>query len=349
MGFLLKRITVIIISLIVLFAIYIFVSTGFFRAINNRFDGEILKTIDLPGAEDITISSSDDFALISSTKRGHFPPTKEEHGGIYYMDLNNEDLEVIKLTNDFQASFAPHGISIFKKDSTHKVIAVNHTPDGHSLEVFTLKNKMLNFETSLKDPLMVSPNDVVFVDEKRFYFTNDHKYTTGIGRYLEDYLGLAISNVIYFDGQKYKEVAKGIAYANGINYDRNRSLLYVASPRKFLVKVYNRNPDGSLEFIEDIPCGTGVDNIEFDSEGNLWIGAHPNLLRFAAYAKGKEKTSPSEIIKISYRGKGDYTIEQVYMDDGSAMSASTVAAPFKDLILTGNVMDDKFLILKTNN
>lgn len=349
MGYLLKRITIIILSIIVLFVLYIFVSTGFFRTINNHFDGEIAKTIVLPGAEDITISLSDDFALISSTKRGHFPPAKEEHGGIYYMDLNNEDLEVIKLTNDYKASFAPHGISIFKKDSTYKVIAVNHTPDGHSLEVFTLKDKILSFEKSLKDPLMVSPNDVVYLDENRFYFTNDHKYTKGIGRYLEDYLGLAISNIIYFDGEKYQEVAKGIAYANGINYDAGRSLLYVASPRKFLVKVFKRNSDGSLEFIEDIPCGTGVDNIEFDREGNLWIGAHPNLLRFAAYAKGKKKTSPSEIIKISYRGKGDYTIEQVYLDDGSKMSASTVAAPYQDLILTGNVMDDKFLVLKIKN
>ena len=349
MGYLLKRITIIIISMIVLFVIYVFVSTGFFRTINNHFDGEILKTIALPGAEDITISLSDEFALISSTKRGHFPPAQEEHGGLYYMDLNDENFEVKKLTDDFKASFAPHGISMFKKDSTYRVIAVNHTPQGHSLEVFNLKDKVLSFEKKLKDPLMVSPNDVVFIDENRFYFTNDHKYTKGIGRYLEDYLGLAISNVIYFDGEKYLEVAKGIAYANGINYDADRSLLFIASPRKFLIKVYKRNPDGSLKFIEDISCGTGVDNIEFDSNGNLWVGAHPNLLRFAAYAKGKEKTSPSEIIKISYHDKGDYTIEQVYMDDGSAMSASTVAAPIRDIILTGNVMDDKFLVLKNKN
>ena len=53
--------------------------------------------------------------------------------------------------------------------------------------------------------------------------------------------------------------------------------------RKFLVKVFSRSTDGSLEFIEDIPCGTGVDNIEFDEEGNLWIGSHPSLLTFSAY------------------------------------------------------------------
>jgi len=34
------------------------------------------------------------------------------------------------------------------------------------------------------------------------------------------------------------------------------------------------------------------------------------------------------------------------MEDGSKMSASTVAATFNTLIFTGNVMDNTFLILK---
>jgi arylesterase / paraoxonase len=139
------------------------------------------------------------------------------------------------------------------------------------------------------------------------------------------------------------------AYANGINFDANRNLLFVASPRKFLIKVFSVQTDGALEFIEDIDCNSGVDNIEFDTEGNLWVGAHPNLLRFAAYAKGKEATSPSEIIKIKYNGKNDYTVETVYLEDGSEMSASTVAAPFGNLLITGNVKDDAFLILKKAN
>jgi arylesterase/paraoxonase len=120
----------------------------------------------------------------------------------------------------------------------------------------------------------------------------------------------------------------------------------VASPRKFLVKVYKTNTDGSLNFIENIDCGTGVDNIEFDNEGRLWIGAHPNLLKFASYAKGKVEHSPSEIIRIDYRGTKNYTVESIYLEDGTTMSGSTVAAPFGDLLITGNVMDDSFLILK---
>lgn len=265
------------------------------------------------------------------------------------MDLKSGNYNVKPLTSNFKKAFAPHGISMFKKDSTYKVAAISHTASGHSIEIFTLKREKLIFEKSLTDASMVSPNDVVFIDENRFYFTNDHFYTEGFGRFMEDYVGYSASNVIYFDGENYTKVASRIAYANGINFDAKRNLLFVASPRKFLVKVYSRNPDGSLDFIEDIPCGTGVDNIEFDAQGNIWIGAHPNLLKFASYAKGKEEFSPSEIIKIIYRGKNDYTIETVYLEDGKAMSASTVAAPFGDLLITGNVMDDAFLILKRNN
>jgi len=165
---------------------------------------------------------------------------------------------------------------------------------------------------------------------------------------LEEYGGLAVSNVIYSNGTTYQEVADGIKYANGINFDANRNLLFVASPRGFLVKVFSRNPDASLSFIQDIPCGTGVDNIEFDKKANLWIGCHPNLIRFSAYSKGKKATSPSEIIKINFESKDNYTVQKVYVDDGQVMSGASVAAPFGDLILAGNVMDKTFLVLKSN-
>ena len=346
LTFSIKKIGIVVILFLFIFIANILITTGFFRSIENQFDGIIVKKIELSGAEDITVSNTDLFALISSTNRTVYPPTEEQQGGLYLMDLKNENFTIKHLTADFSKSFAPHGISMIKKDSTYKIFTVNHTSEGHSVEVFKLVKNQLSYIKTLTDKTMISPNDIVLIDEHKFYFTNDHKYTKGIGQLVEDYAGLSLSNVVYFDGENYHEVANGIAYANGINFDAKRNLLYVASPRKFLVKVYTRNNDGTLNFIEDIPCGTGVDNIELDKNGKLWIGGHPNLLRFASYAKGKKETSPSEIITIDYRGLNDYIIEQIYLDDGSTMSSSSVAAPFEELILAGNVKDDAFLILK---
>lgn len=331
-----------------IFVAHVFISTGFFRTIENKFDGEIIKKIALPGAEDIVISRIDSFAIISSTEGRTLPKMNIEKGGLYFIDLRNNNFKPVLLTESFNNQFAPHVISMVKTDSTYSIAAVNHTEEGHFLEFFNLNGQNLKHTKTLKSEAIISPNDIVLLDENRFYFTNDHIYEKGIGRFLEDYVGIEIANVVYFDGKNYTEVTDGIAYANGVNFDKKRNLLFVASPRKFLVKVYKVNADNSLEFIEDIDCGTGVDNIEFDTEGNLWIGSHPNLLHFAEYAKGNKEKSPSEIIKINYKAKGDYTIEQMYMEDGTEMSASTVAATFGDLILVGNVMDKHFLILKRN-
>ena len=341
-----KRILYAVLILTVLFIANIFISTGFFRTIENKFDGEILKRIAITGAEDMAISREDGFAIISSTKRNSIPNTNQESGGLYYIDLKNEKFEPILLTDSFNKPFAPHGISIFQNNSVYTIAAINHTKQSDFIEIFELNGTELTHVKSLKDEAIFSANDIVLLDENRFYFTNDHKYENGVQRLAEDYLGLAISNVIYFDGKDFTQVADEIAYANGINFDKKRNLLFVASPRKFLVKVYKKNKDNSLTFIEDIDCKTGVDNIELDEENNLWIGSHPNLLHFAAYAKGEKETSPSEIIKITYNAKADYNIEQIYMEDGSEMSGSTIAIPYGNLILAGNVMDSHFLILK---
>ena len=345
---LLKRLLLSLFCILLFFVGNVLLSTGFFRSIIPEFDGTIVKKVAIPGAEDITISRNDAFAVISSTNRKARLLGQEETGGLYLMDLNDPDFKPLALTEQFEGGFAPHGISMLKKDSTYQVLAINHANGEHSIEVFELQGKVLRHQQTLKDPTMIQPNDIIHIDENRFYFTNDHGYTEGFGKWAEEYLGLAVSNVVYFDGNNYREVADGIAYANGINYDGDRNLLFVASPRGFLVKVYEIEADGTLTFVENIPCQTGVDNIEFDEDGNLWIGSHPNLLRFSSYAKGKRETSPSEIIKIDYRDTGDYTVEKIYVANGEDMSASTVAATYGNLILTGNVMDENFLILKRN-
>lgn len=339
------KILLVLVFILVAFVANIFISTGYFRTIEYHFEGEVVKEISLSGAEDIMISPDEDFAIISSTDRRKQRTEGKIEGGLYIMDLTTDDFNISPLTT-LRSDFGPHGISMKKVDSTYKIMAINHNSRGHFVEVFSLSNNELTHLETLTNELIISPNDLVMIDENRFFFTNDHKYTEGLGRLAEDYLGLSFSNVIYFDGSTYREVANGIAYANGINFDADRNLLFVASPRKFAVKVYNVLANGDLEHIEDIDTGTGVDNLEFDSEGNIWSGCHPNLLQFSAYAAGKEEIAPSEIIKIDYRGKNDYTVETIYLEDGSTMSAASVAAPFKNYILAGNVMDDSFFIIK---
>ncbi|MDG1433092.1 MAG: hypothetical protein P8Q41_03735 [Saprospiraceae bacterium] len=348
-----KRILKIVLSLsliLALFVFYILFSTGSFRTIEHMFNGQIMMKVPIVGAEDIQLSRDDHFMIISSDDRAGRRDGKPSQGGLYFLDLKNPLVAPRLLTNQSNVSkpFYPHGISMIKIDSAkYKVYAINHPDENvHMIESCMLENGVLTKDSIYVDENIFSPNDIVAIDEHQFYFTNDHGFKSGFGKLAEDYFGLKVSNIIFYDGGNFREVASGIAYANGINYDPTRSLLFVASPRDFLVKVFKVETNGDLTFIEDIDCGTGVDNIEFGEDGKLWIGCHPNLIHFGEYAKGKRAISPSEIITIDYRGKGDYTLEQIYEDDGTNMSGSTVAPTYEDLIFVGNVMDDHFLILK---
>ena len=346
--------------IIVAMVVYIMATTGFFRDIENRFDGSQLAKIDIPGAEDFAISYEDDFLIISSDPRRLDEDGNPRSGDLYFMDLKDGNFKPELISGTFNKPLYPHGISMLKLDSAkYQLLVINHVPRSgvveldhlekdHYIEVFELNGKQLSHIETKDHALIKSPNDVVAIDKETFYFTNDHFSDSSFGRFREDYLAWPNTNVVYYDGSDYEIVDDGITYANGINFDKQNNRLFVASPRSFLIKVYDVNSDGSLSHVEDIDCNTGVDNIEFDQDGKIWIGCHPSLLVFAEYAAGRQEKAPSELITIDYRGKGDYDIETIYMSDGSDMSASTVASIYGNKIFVGNVMDPGFLVLERN-
>ena len=351
------KVILILLVLFILYALYICVTTGFFRSITNSYSGEI-TSIEISGAEDFAISRTDGFLIISSDDRAGRRDGIETVNGLYYMDLKSGANNPVLLRAQNDVPLYPHGIHMVRLDSnTHRLLVINHVTSGadavssmdlnavHSIEEYTLRDQTLTHVKTHKDDMINSPNDVVATGPVGFYFTNDHGSKTKLGLMLEDYLGLKRSNVIHFDGTGYQIVDDGIAYANGINLDSKKKVLFVASPRGMLVKVYNINDDGSLDFQTDIDCNSGVDNIELDPSGKVWIGSHPVLLASSSYFAGSSPYSPSEIITIDYKNKDDYKVSSVFESDGKDMSASTVAIPYQGKIYVGNVMDDHFIII----
>ncbi len=335
--------------LMIILVLYTMVTTGTFRSIEGEYSGNITE-IDISGAEDFAIDREAGFMIISSADRAGVRDGKSTLNGLYYMDLNHDQNNLKALLTGSESDLYPHGISMIRLDSnSHRLLVINHLTTGksqiHQIDEYILRNQQLTHVQTHKDDLLISPNDVVAIDETSFYYTNDHGSTSKLGLFAEDYMGLRRSNVVYSDGSNYDVVADKIAYANGINYDNERKLLYVASPRGFLIKVYKTNQDGTLDFQADIDCNSGIDNIELDENGKLWIGSHPKLLSFTSYAAGGSEIAPSEIVTIAYHSQDQYEVESIYENDGSHMSASTVAIPYQGKVYVGNVMDDHFIVL----
>jgi len=320
---------------------------GEFKEIETTYQGKCQRVSGVLSSEDIAIDQETGTAFISSTDWRNLWSSgkKAGQGAIYGLDLNSPNSDLIHLTADFAKEFNPHGIGLWRgKDGILLLFAVNHRRDGHFVEIFEEKGDKLIHRESISGTLMHSPNDVVPTGPRTFYVTNDHGNTTEFGRMIEEYLQLAKGFVLYYNGDSFQVVAKGLAYANGINLSPDGKLLYVAATVGQEVLVYEREKEtGKLTPRDTISLGTGPDNIDVDENGDLWIGCHPKLLTFVKYSKDPEQLSPSHVIKVVVAKSGEYNVEEIFLSNGENLSGSSVAAVFEDTLLIGSVFDKAFL------
>jgi arylesterase/paraoxonase len=323
---------------------------GEFKDIVPKNTGMCRLISGVQSSEDITINPRTGMAFISSDDRRQWfaGGSAGVQGAIFGFDLSSTHPALIRLTKDLGFEFHPHGIGLYLPgEGTPSLFVVNHRSDGQFIEIFDIRNQTLSHRASISGKLMNSPNDVIPVGPNTFYVTNDHGSTSPFGRKLEDYLQLARSYVLYYDGKGFRKVAEKIAYANGINISHDGETVYVASTVAGGIRLYDRDiTSGSLTFQKAIDLGTGVDNIELDSDGNLWIGAHPKLLTFVKYAKDPNTRSPSQVLEIRFNGDGNYTVEEIYLNRGSPLSGSSAAAVFHGRLMVGSVFDRGFLLCR---
>ncbi len=343
-----KKITItlgLLVLLAVGWVIYLYWMAGQFKTIEPHYAGKCKAVGGVVGPEDITIHPRTGIAYVSGCDRRAVQEGRPGRGAIYAYDLNAVTAEPVNLTPDADPDFRPHGIGLYVGRTGEEVLfVINHKGGEHSVEVFDLKEGALVYKETLTSPMLVSPNDIVPVGFNSFYVTNDHRYPSGWKRMMEDYLRLRRSNVLFYDGSGFVEAASGIGYANGINVSPDGRLLYVCSITGGSLHIFARDPaTGGIEFREEVDLGTGVDNIEVDSEGGLWIGAHPQLLTTAKHSKDPLTVSPSQVIHLTPQKGGGYDVEEVYLDKGEELSASTVAAVRGNRLLIGAIFDSKFL------
>jgi len=344
-----KIITTVLIAVFVLAAVSVFDTlrdAGEFKTIEPHFAGRGQRIEGLVGAEDITIYSQTGVAFISCNDRRANRSGQNIPGAIYSYDLKSNTVQLINLTPILPFEFHPHGISLYLgADSNARLFVVNHRANGHFIEIFDVADSLLQHRESISGTLMHSPNDVVAVGPQQFYVTNDHGSTSGLGRTLEEYLRLSKCIVLYYDGVQFSVAARNIRYANGINCSPDGQTIYVASVTKLGIEVYQRDlPSGALTRLTFIDCGFGVDNIEVDPPGNLWVAGHPKLLTFVKHGKDASKLAPAQIIKITPRGGTNFQITNIFLDDGRWISGSSVAAVYENKLLIGSVFEPHILL-----
>ena len=316
-----------------------------FRPIENSFSGVCTTVPGVVGAEDITVDLQTRIAYISVCDRRSVAAGHNAGGGIYAYDLNVPAPFPVPLQTGLSGDFQPHGICLFTAETgAVSLFVVNHGKGRHAVDIFDLDGLTLVHRKTVAGSLLVSPNDVAAVDEDRFYVTNDHGSRNTPGKTLEDYLNLKRSGVVYYDGHGFRPVAEGIGYANGIALGPGGQTIYVCATTEGSVRVYQRNViSGALTLQQTVECGTGVDNVEVDDTGTLWIGAHPKPFNFVMHARSDRYRSPSEVIALTRGPAGEFSQQVVYLDDGSELSGSSVGSVYRNRLLIGSVFEPFFL------
>ncbi len=213
---------------------------------------------------------------------------------------------------------------------------------------------------------LCSPNDLAALDHERFLITNSFGSCSPLGQILEAAAGLfgfGWSNVLYYDGENFNKVADGFLSANGIavvpgQKDNGEGMVFVATSGERALYQY---PLEKMLAAGDVvgyqtkaSIKSALDNIEVHPDRRtLYIGSHPSRVRFALHAIAPSifPTSPSEVVRVeigdgtAQGGKRSLHVQRFYyFDDGTELSASSVAAVTNDLMLIGSVFSNRIVV-----
>ena len=332
----------VVVALVVAWVVRLYWLAGEFKRLEPHFAGECTTVTGAVGAEDIVIHRAAGIAFVSAADRRAARAGGAPRGAIWLYDLADPKHGLRNLTPDAGPDFFPHGVSLHvDADGRGTLLVVNHAGGRQAVEVYRWDGSALTHEKTLSDPLLVSPNDVHAIDRERFFVTNDHAHREGFGRTIEEYFQREISNVVYYDGARFREAAGGIGLPNGVNASPDGRTLYVASTITGSIRVFDLDfASGTLRPRARIDVGSGVDNIDVDGAGRLWVAAHPKLLTFVRHVSNPTVLAPSQVFRIEPTSG---RVDEVYLDLGSRLSGSSVAAFHDGRLLIGPVDDSRFL------
>lgn len=319
-------------------------ASGMFAGLKPKLIDECRAVAVFPGTEDVTIDPELGVAFISADDRRATLAGAPVQGGVYALRLDGSD-RVSKVSPDSFGEFHPHGLSLWRgEDGRKRLFVINHSGrDGDKVEIFDVgTGGALMHVDSVSFPVMTSPNDVLGVGPRSFYVTNDKAFKEGFMSQAEAYLALPLASLAYFDGQDGKIAARGLAYANGVNMSADGKSVYATAFLGRQVVVYDRDAaTGALARKKSIRVNTGPDNVEVASDGALWIGGHSKVFDFLKHIRDPSHVSPSHIIRVN---PDSGTVEDMLIDTGGTINASSVGAVWDEILIVGSVFDDHVMV-----
>ncbi|MBG03105.1 MAG: hypothetical protein CMM59_03410 [Rhodospirillaceae bacterium] len=206
-------------------------------------------------------------------------------------------------------------------------------------------------------------HDLVAVGPQQFFATNNPR---GVQQAIDvTFFRNPIGNIVYYDGASYQVVKDRIDFADGINISPDNRHLYTATVLDGDLVTYktNLNPAGETqpkevtldEVTPRIRLGGHLDNLEWSNGRReaILVASHPSIAAFGLQRAQAPVKAASRIMQVSINKDGMPDVKSakiVYWNDGSQVSAASVAAYYKDKkrerLIVGSPFEDRFLACK---
>ena len=354
-------VTLVILTFLFLAAFYVsklVYDAGAFKTLSPHFAGTCRSIEGINGAEDMEIDTLTQQLFISADNRPEAHGELTADGALYSLDLTKAETTPKRVSPPLPFSFHPHGLGLLRDQRGLRIFVVNHRQDpvsrgssdgfkrpnamSDTIEVFDLVGSSLSYVKSVADEKLTTPNDVTPINREQFYVTNDHGSPSPFQQSIESYTRIGRGNILFYDSRTFRVEVSHLSFANGIRVSADHAKIFLAETLARAVDIYDRDASG-LKFVKKIDLGTAPDNIDVNSDGSLWIGAHPNLFKLKASSHDHTKKAPAQIVRVREPLSDQPVVEELFLDDGDKISAASVGVKTNGRLFIGSIFDRRML------
>ncbi len=312
----------------------------------------------------IFLAAYDRWALDDAVAAG---AEKLPQGAIYAAPLRSltrkpEVLPLRRLAEGEGRDFHPHGLAIDRSDGTARLFAINHEyrRSGGSwmrtsaIESYRIAPGGLTHLATRRHDRLCRANNLAALGPRDLLVTRDHGTCHGVGRWLEDILGLDRAEVIRASldaggGLGLETVADGLAFANGIAVAPQGNAVAVAATREPAVRIYDGaklvagEPDALRR---TVPVAGGPDNLTWTAAGGLVAAVHPSLFD-AGLARHRwlgARRAGSKAVAVN--PESGLTRTLLHDPTGERLNTGTTAAVVNGTLIVSAVLDHALLVCR---